>query len=258
MSCQRNEPALREHAHGAPLSPELEAHLASCTVCQQVMASEQRLLAEIDYALGAVGRVQPSPIFLAQARATALHRPRRTWLVGRLPAMTRLPIWALSAAAAALVIAALVARTRPSSVEPTPALVSATGVPSASSTPPLAATHPPALATASPSSNPSSSAPPLSRVPLPPPTSRETSAATRRSLARPPSSEPSILVPPGQADALVRLAVLINAGSVAPPVLLLEPPDPVQELRPPAELQIRPLAIEPIMSEGADNEGDTL
>jgi hypothetical protein len=44
---------------------------------------------------------------------------------------------------------------------------------------------------------------------------------------------------------------------MAPPALLLEPPDLDQELRLPAALDLGPLAIEPIVREGADNEGDT-
>ena len=241
MSCAQHEPRLREHAHGAPLSPALAAHLVGCAACQHVLAAEQRLLSDIDRVLEGLSRVEPSPIFLARARAIALDG-QRSRTSGRL--LERWPFWALPALAAALLIAALAARTR-LPVERAPAVVSAPGEPSASRTAP---------------SNPSSSTTttPFSRKPLPPPSSRETAAATRRSLARLPSSEPSVLVPPGQADALVRLAVLISEGSVPPPALLLDPPNPVQELRPPAELQIRPLVIEPIMGEGADNEGDTL
>lgn len=246
MDCVGHETPLREHAHGAPLSPALEAHLASCAVCQEVVAAEQRLLSEIDRALDGIGQVAPSPVFLARARAVALDRPRPSLPSGRLAVLRRWPVWALPVLAGGVLIAAFVARTRPP-VEPTP------GVPSVSSTPLLAARHSPA-----PAASPSSSPAPLSSEPLRHPTaSREMAAASRRSSDRPPSLEPPAIVPPGQADALVRLATLIDAGSLAPPALLLEPPDPDQELRPPAELDLRPLAIEPIVREGADNEGDT-
>ena len=246
MDCVRHETPLREHAHGAPLSPALEAHLASCAVCQEVLVAEQRLLSEIDLVLDGVGRVEPSPNFLARARAVALDPPRL------LPSARRAvlrwwPVSALAALAGALLMAALVASTRPIA-EPTP------GVPSASSTPPFAARHSPA-----PAASASSSPAPLLSEPLRPPTaSREVAAATRRPLARQSFREPRAIVPPGPVDALVRLATLIAAGSVAPPALLLEPPDPDQELRLPAELQVRPPAIKPIVGEGADNEGDTL
>ena len=241
MSCVRHETALRDHAHGAPLSPALEAHLESCTVCQEVVAAEHRLLSEIARALDGIGRVEPSPTFLARARS--LDRPLLLPPSGRLAVLRRWPVWAL---AGALLIAALVARTRPP-VEPT------RGAPYASSTPPVYASHAPA-----PAESPASDPTPVAREPLLPTVSRATVAPTQRSLARPPSLEPPAIVPPGQADALVRLATLIEAGSLAPPALLLEPPDPAQELRPPAELHLRPVAIEPIRREGADNEGDTL
>jgi hypothetical protein len=241
-----------EHAQGGPLSPALEAHLASCAVCQEVIAAEQRLLSEIDRALDRVGQVETSPVFLARARAVALDQPRRSRPSGRLALPERWPVWALPALAGVLLISALVAWTRPT-VEPTP------GTPSASSSPPVVAGHSPAPGAASPSSIPHAPASPDSLLePLLPPTTREAAAATRPSLARPPSPEPSAIVPAGQADALVRLATLIAAGSVAPPALLLDPPDPDQELRPPAELDLRPLVIAPIAREGADNEGDTL
>ena len=258
MTCARYEPELREHAHGATLSPALEAHLVSCAVCQDVLAAERRLLAKIDHALEGVGRVEPSPVFLTRVRAIAMERPPRSEKSWRLPALGRWPIWALSALAGAVLITALVARTRPSSVERSPAGVSAPGGPSApgvpSGPPPLAAQHPPAPAVALPSSSPTLP----SKEPLRPTASHEGVATLLRSLARPSFSEPSAIVPPGQADALVRLAALIDAGSVAPPALLLDPPDPDQELRPPAALEIRPLAIEPIAREGGDSEGDTL
>jgi hypothetical protein len=248
MDCVRNETPLREHAHGTPLSPALEAHLTSCAVCREVVASEQRLLSEIDRALDAVGQVEPSPIFLARARAIALDPARRSLPSGQRAVLRWWPVWALPALAGALLIGALVARTRPP-VEPS------RGAPYASSTPPpVSARHAPV-----PAASDSSSPAPLLNEPLRPPTaSRERAAATARSLVRPPSLDPPVIVPPGQADVIVRLATLMAAGSVAPPALLLDPPDPAQELRPPADLHFRPLAIEPIRREGADNEGDTL
>jgi hypothetical protein len=240
----------------------IEAHLASCTVCQDVLAAEQRLLSEIDHVLGAVGRAEPSPIFLARARAMALERPARSQESEWLLALGRWPIWALSALAGAVLIAALVDRTRPPverspTVASAPAGRSAAGVPLSpgvsSGPPPFVAEHSPAPAVELPSS--STTLP--SREPLRPTASREGEANPLRSLAHA-SSGPSAIVPPGQADALVRLAALIDAGSVAPPAMLLEPPDPDKELRPPADLHFRPLAIQPLVDEGSDPEGDTL
>jgi hypothetical protein len=247
MDCVRHENSLREHAHGGPLTPALEAHLASCAVCREVVAAEQHLLTQIDRALDGVARVEPSPMFLARARAVALHPSRRSLPPWRFAVLPRWPVWALPALGGVLLIGALVGRTRPPA-EPT------RGAPYASSTPPVSARHAPA-----PAASDSSSPAPVLNDPLRPPTaSRERAAATPRSLVRPPSLDPPAIVPPGQADAIVRLATLMAAGSVAPPALLLDPPDPAQELRPPTELHFRPLAIEPIRREDADNEGDTL
>jgi hypothetical protein len=64
-----------------------------------------------------------------------------------------------------------------------------------------------------------------------------------------------VLVPPGQEEALVRLADLVARGAVAPPASLVNPPDPTQPLTPPAELSLPPLAIEPLGQENAENEG---
>ena len=63
------------------------------------------------------------------------------------------------------------------------------------------------------------------------------------------------LVPPGQEEALVRLAALVATGTVAPPASLVDPPDPTRPLAPPAELSLPPLAIEPLRPEGPENEG---
>jgi len=64
-----------------------------------------------------------------------------------------------------------------------------------------------------------------------------------------------VLVPPGQEEAIVRLAVLVATGAVAPPPSLVNPPDPTQPLTPPAELSLPPLAIEPLGPAAAENEG---
>ena len=54
---------------------------------------------------------------------------------------------------------------------------------------------------------------------------------------------------------MVRLAVLVATGAVAPPASLVNPPDPTQPLTPPAELSLPALAIEPLGPASAENEG---
>ena len=76
-------------------------------------------------------------------------------------------------------------------------------------------------------------------------------------MPTPPPPDPA-LVPPGQEEAFVRFAALVATGSVAPPHLLVDPPDPARELDSPADLNFGALAIRPIAPDGADTEGDTL
>jgi hypothetical protein len=223
MDCTRYETALREHALGEPLSPALEAHLASCEVCRARLATEQRLRAAIDATLDGVRQIEPSLAFVARARAAALDA---SWPSPRFDRRA----WDLAAAAAALALAValgvIVARDRRQPEPARPKLASSPGGRPTVSEPPATASRPPAAP------------PPGSPRPV-----------------RPSEDRLAVLVPPGQEEALVRLADLVARGAVAPPASLVNPPDPTQPLTPPAELSLPPLAIEPLGQENAENEG---
>jgi len=228
MDCQRYEAALREHALGEPLSPALETHLASCEACREKLAVEQRLGTAIDTTLGRLRQVEPSPAFLARARTAArdgsLASPRFGWL-GRVAWSPILAVVVL-----ALALGVIVARGT-LSPEPPRATLPSSAPPSARPTLPEPA------ASASLSRPPTVSAPDVPR------------------RARAPEDRLAVLVPPGQEEAIVRLASLVAAGAATPPASLVNPPDPTQPLTPSVELSLPPLAIEPLGSGAAENEG---
>ena len=228
MDCTRYQDALREHALGEPLSPAFEAHLASCEACRARVATEQGLLAAIDATLDGVRQTEPSPTFMARARAAALDASRPSTRFGPFGRLA----WNTAAAVAAVALAAalgvIVAR-GPRPADPI--------APSPSSLP-------------RPSVRPS--------LPPPPATASLPPAASPHDAPRPvrlADDRLAVLVPPGQEEAIVRLAVLVATGAVAPPPSLVNPPDPTQPLTPPAELSLPPLAIEPLGPAAAENEG---
>ncbi len=228
MDCTRYQDALREHALGEPLSPALEAHLASCETCRARVATEQRLLAAIDGTLDGVRQIEPSATFTARARAAALDASRPSTRFGPFGHLAWSPAAAVAAVALAAALGVIVAR-GPRPADPI--------APSPSSLP-------------RPSDRPSVPAPPATAA-LPP----SASPHDAQRPVRPAEDRFAVLVPPGQEEAIVRLAVLVAAGAVAPPASLLNPPDPTQPLTPPAELSLSPLAIEPLGPASVENEG---
>jgi hypothetical protein len=235
MDCQRYEAALREHALGEPLSPALETHLASCEACREKLAVGERLRGAIDTTLDRLRQVEPSPAFLARARTAArdgsLASPRFGWLGGL--GWSALP----AAAVLALAVGVIVTHERWLS-EPTR---------------PMPPASPPTTARATPP-EPMTSVPRPQVVPraVPPPDARGRAAASE---ARAPEDRLAVLVPPGQEEAIVRLASLVATGVATPPASLVNPPDPTQPLTPSVELSLPPLAIEPLGSGAAENEG---
>ncbi len=227
MDCKRYEAALREHALGEPLSPALEAHLAPCEVCRARLATEQRRRAAIDAVLDGVRQIEPSKAFLARARAAALDASRPSPRFGEFGRLAWNPAAAVTAVALAVALGVIVARDRRLPEPARPTLASSPG-----GLPPVP--EPPATT--------------LSRPPAawPPGAPRS---------VRPSEDRLAVLVPPGQEEALVRLAALVATGTVAPPASLVDPPDPTRPLAPPAELSLPPLAIEPLRPEGPENEG---
>ncbi len=224
MDCKRYEAALREHSLGEPLSPALEAHLAACEACREPLGARQRLQTTIDTTLDHLRQIEPSPAFLARARKTALGSspPHR---LGRLERWAWSPI--LAVVVLALALGVIVARDRRL---PEPTRPTQPSSPSASARPTL-----------------SEPAAPVSRAPTPLPSGPRP--------ARPPEDRLAVLVPPGQEEAIVRLAGLVVTGVVAPPDSLVNPPDATQPLAPPDEVTVPPLAIEPLSPGASENEG---
>jgi anti-sigma factor RsiW len=230
MDCTRYETALSEHALGEPLSPALEAHLASCEACRAELASGQRLRVAIDAALDGVRQIEPSPTFLARARAAALEASRPSPRFGPFGRLAWNPAAAVAMVALAAALGVIMARGPQRSADPiapSPAASPGPSVRPSSTAPPAAASLPPAV------------------LPV--------GGGSR--LARTSADRLAVLVPPGQEEAIVRLAVLVATGAVAPPASLVNPPDPTQPLTPPAELSLPPLAIEPLGPANAENEG---
>ncbi len=231
MDCKRFEAALTEHALGEPLSPALEAHLASCEACREKLAVGQGLRAAIDTTLDRLRQVEPSQAFLARARTAALDASQASPRLGWLGRLGWSPV--LAAVVLTLALGVIVARDRwlPEPTRP---------MPPASAPSPDRPTVPETLAS-------------VPRPPaVPPPDAPRRAPASE---ARNPEYHLAVLVPPGQEEAIVRLASLVATGAVSPPASLVNPPDPTQPLAPPAELSLPPLAIEPLGPAAAENEG---
>jgi hypothetical protein len=194
MACERYLEAVTELAAGGPAVAGLKAHLAECADCREELAALRRVLEAVDAELRPFASSEPSPALAARIRQAASEPEARS---GSRPA------FALQALAAAAVLAA-VAFVLLLGRAPTPTSVAAlTPRPETSGTPLPASVALPA-ATARPAASPR---PREERVPA--------TAAARRAA----SPEPEVVVPPGQMEALVRFAALVNRVRVAPPML---------------------------------------
>lgn len=225
MACERHRDALSDVAAGAAPSRALEAHLLACEECRTELAALRRTLAMADDELGELLSAMPSPELPARIRAAASEPTAvaHGWRPG-----FRL---VLVGAAAALLMAVVMARQRQ--------------VPSPASTvetrhvPPVGREHvtpAPVLA------RDQSAAPPLAEV-------RTRPAAAGASNVRPARSqrtvsEPEVLVPPGELEALLRYAANLRRRTLAPDALLVA--DHSAPLPEPRYAAIQPLAIVPL------------
>jgi hypothetical protein len=191
MACERYEDALTETAAGAPPAAELESHLAGCARCREQLEELRRTLALVDSDMRQLVAAEPSPELAVRIRRAAAEAEPQT---------TSRPVWLWPALAASALLIALVfvvtgrGPARPSAVavaSPSPAIVHQPPTPPEEA-PPSTALAPPGLS-----------------VP-------RHAAATSQHAAPP---EPEVLVPPGEAEALLRLVALVNRDGVAPPVL---------------------------------------
>jgi len=234
MACKRYREALTDLAAGGAAPAELEAHLGTCVACREELALSRRALEAVDAELGVLASVKPSPSLEVRIRQASTEREAgAAWR----------PSFVFQALAAALVVVAMafvLLRGR----EPMPASIATT-----SPRPPQA----------EPAPNPAPPAPEATAAPR-----LALTAQSKETIRRPSASarpavppEPEVLVPPGQLEALQRLAALVNRERIASPSLAaveqgspeLVPPPPI-DVR---SVEITPLAIVP--SEAAEDSG---
>jgi len=229
---------------GAPrVGSELESHLAGCARCREELEALRKALALVDAELHQLVAVGPSPDLAARIRRAAAENAaeparRPTWL------------WPALAAAAVLLLAVAVLATRPS----LQATVAITERPVAGVTATPEPPRPP---------KPETTAAP---VPATVETGRAilrvqaTVAQVRRSI---PPAEPEVLVPPGEAAALLRLATLVSRhGAVLPALASVNDASPDLALPRAIDaesIDIKPLEIvplDPAEANGTTAEGE--
>lgn len=229
MACERYRDALSELAAGVAGPAGVEAHLASCADCRAELAAFRRALALVDAELAELRSAEPSAELAVRIRSAIADSG-----AGR--AQQAVWLWsALAAAAALLVVLAVVVR-----LAPTPAHEVAGGrpAPSAHETPTPEPVAPPAHVS---TTEPAAAARP----------SPKTATDRPPRSARP--AEPQVLVPPGEAEALILFAASLQRRAVSRESLLVA--DLTAPLAEPAGLEIRPLEIVPLDPEwesGAD------
>jgi hypothetical protein len=217
MACERYRDALSDLAAGAAAPAFLEAHLAECGACRAELAALRRALGLVDDELAGLSVAEPSPELAARVRsavaASEVSSGRRLgWL---LPGL---------AAAAALVVAAVLAVGR----APSPELEQAAHVT------PSGASAEASVPEPEPEPRAAMAAAPVSRE------SAEEHTPVERPRAAP--AEPEVLVPPGEAEALLRLVALVHREKLTPPVLS-NVGEPVADLAELAPIEIEPLEI---------------
>jgi hypothetical protein len=244
MPCERYHDALTDVAAGAVAPAEVEAHLASCEGCRHELAALRKALALADAGLAGLLAAEPSPGLPARIReAVAESAAAPAWRFGWL--------WPVAAAAATLLVAFAVWVGRAPSPEPRVAVEQGGAVTPRDSRPPgerSEALSAPAGASArrgSPAAVPSS---PRGGV-----TGRDSVvAAPGRRSAPAVRAAPEVLVPRGEAEALVRFATIVHRDRHAPGAFLAVD-RPSTDLAEPPDLAVTPLEIAPL--DPAENQG---
>jgi len=232
MSCERYRDALTDVAAGGPVPAGLEAHLASCEGCREELAALRRALAVADAELERLVADEPSPALAARIRqAVATPGAAPGWRFGWL--------WPSIAAAATLLVALAAWVARPPSPRPRVAVEGKAPVILRDSRLP----GPEGSAVGAAPSSPRRSG-----------TARDSGlvAVHRRRASPAAPAAPEVLVPRGEAEALVRLAAIVRRDRHAPGAFLTtgQPSPDLAEL---AALDIKPLEIVPL--DPAENPG---
>lgn len=230
MACERFRDALADVAAGAPALAGVEAHLASCDACRAEVASLRQALAVADGELADLLSAEPTPALAVRIRrAVAEWAPSPGWRFGWL--------WPAVAAAATLLVALAVVLGRGTGPIPEPRVAAGAHrpgpvIPRDSDVPgpegsaglPADPSHGNAVAGAR-----GDNAPTRSR------------SAGRRAIP----AEPEVLVPPGEAETLLRFVALVHRDRRAPASLTVagQPSADLAELAP---IDIKPLEIVPL------------
>ena len=249
MACERYHEALTDVAAGAPAPAGVEAHLAACEGCRADLAALRQALAVADAEMAGLVAAQPSPELGARIRqAVAEAEPSPAWRLGW--------VWPATAAAATLLVALAVWVGRAPSPGPHLAVDgraqrSTVATRTAESTPAPVIPRDLRLPGPEGSAIPSDpSSPGSNRAPR---DDRAPAVGDRRSLPRaraatvgvPRDDSPEVLVPPGEAEALLRFVALVHRERLAPAVLVAagQPSLDLAELTP---IDIKPLEIVPL------------
>jgi hypothetical protein len=232
MACERYRDALSDVAAGEPATPAVEGHLASCEACRAELHALRRTLAVADAEMAGLASAEPSPGLAARIRQAAAEakasgsaldrRPSPAWRLGWL--------WPVMAAAAALLVALAVVQGRGTRETPD-ARVAVDAEPPGEEAPPA---DEPASTEAFPGKRPTPQI-----VPRADPRFRR--VGTRDDGP----SEPEVLVPPGEGEALLRFVALVHRDGVSPAQLASAGQDSV-ELAEPSPIEIAPLTIVPL------------
>jgi hypothetical protein len=210
---------------------DVEAHLASCEGCRHELAALRRALALADAGLAGLLSAEPSPGMSVRIReAVAGSGPAPAWRFGWL--------WPVAAAAATLLVALAVWVGRTPS--PQPRVADAPVIPRDTQRP-----GPEGSAITADLSSPGPTAAPRED---------EARVAAGRRPGRAPAlrAAPEVLVPRGEAEALVRFATIVHRDRHAPGAFLAVD-RPSTDLAEPPDLAVTPLEIAPL--DPAENQG---
>ena len=222
MPCKHHKDALMEAAaSGAEPQGELRAHLDFCVDCRAALEQEQALFASIDAGLHVAANAEAPASLLPRVRARLDEEiaPQRRWIQ---------PLIFAAASVALLFAVFLFARPHPTRPDN-----------QAKQTPQIPASEPPTTNVHNPNSVPGTQIV----------SSNVNSSQTRghSTLLRPvASSQPEVLVPPDEREALARFVLVLQARREAV-VALVTPAKPAKDETASLELlQINGLEIKPL------------
>lgn len=226
MACERYHETLIEVALGVRqlhAERELSAHLEYCADCRRDLDAQRRLAAAIDLGVAASVAAEPSPEFVARIRQRIASEPAPApaWWLGIRATWMPLTVGAL----AVVMLAFWLARRQSESP--------------LHSAPEIAHVQ-------RPSSGTQATPPANSNAASPPPTN---SSATSLDVKRAPrgtrrvqivrTTEPEVLVPPGEREAVLKFYAMVRSGRTDASALVAPASDTL-EIK---ELKIAPLAV---------------